>query len=152
MSYVIALDLSLSNTGIAIFDDTGNCIKLLSIDTKKEKDHPKKLYLLSKVLKALKKEYKPKTVVIEQGFTRFNLSTQAIFKVMGVANLIFHDIEQILYHSTTVRKEVLGKGNAKKEDLQKFILNTYKNITFEDLDQSDAFGLGVCYFKKKGVL
>ena len=66
--------------------------------------------------------------------------------------MIFYDVEQTCYHATTIRKEVLGYGNAKKEDVQRFILDNYKDIHFKDMDQSDAFAAGLCYFKKKGVI
>jgi len=149
---IIAFDLSLSNTGIAIFDDNGQCKELVSIDTHKEKTHPLKLILIEKIMRSLKRKYKPKIIIIEESFTRFNKSTQAIYKVRGITDLIFYDVEQICYHATSVRKEILGHGNAKKEELQKFILENYKNIEFKNTDESDAFGVGLCYFKKKGVI
>ena len=148
----MALDLSLNNTGIAIFDDNGQCKELISIDTHKEKLHPLKLKLIEKIMRSIKKKYKPSLIVIEESFTRFNKSTQAIYKVRGITDLIFYDVEQVCYHATTIRKEILGHGNAKKEEVQKFILENYKNIIFEDMDQSDAFGAGLCYFKKQGVV
>ena len=135
---IIAFDLSLSNTGIAVFDDSGQCKELISIDTHKEKTHPLKLKLIEKIMRSIKRKYKPSRIVIEESFTRFNKSTQAIYKCRGV--------------TTTIRKEVLGYGNAKKEDVQRFILDNYKDIHFKDMDQSDAFAAGLCYFKKKGVI
>jgi Holliday junction resolvasome RuvABC endonuclease subunit len=149
---IICFDLSLSNTGVAIFDADGRCIKLLSIDTQKEKTHPLKLRKIEKTLRSIKKKYKPSVVVIEESFTRFNKSTHAIYKVRGITELIFYDAEQVCYHATTVRKEVLGRGNLKKEDLRNYIVGHYENITFSDYDQSDAFGLGLCYLKKRGVI
>lgn len=149
---IIAFDLSLSNTGIVIFDDAGKCQKLISIDTHKEETHSLKLRKIEKIMRKIKKEYKPKLIVIEESFTRFNKSTQAIYKVRGITDLIFWDVPQICYQSTTVRKEVLGKGNAKKKELQDFILENYPDINFEDLDQSDAYGLALCYFKKSREL
>jgi len=149
---IIAFDLSLSNTGIAIFNDTGDWIESLSVDTKKESNYSLKLRKIEKAFKQLKKKYKPSVIVIEESFTRFNKSTQAIYRVRGIAELVFYDVEQVCYHATSVRKEVLGHGNAKKEDLQRFILDNYKNSIFSDMDQSDAFGLAICYFKKKGIL
>ena len=149
MGNIIALDLSMSNTGVAIFDDKGQCKELFSIDTHKDKTHPLKLRNIEKAMRKIKKKYKPELILIEEAFTRFNKSTQALYKVRGIAELIFYNIEQICYASTTVRKTVCGKGNIKKEELRNFILENYKNIEFGDLDQSDAFGLALCYFKKE---
>ena len=152
MEYIVSLDLSLSNTGVAIFDYEGNCKKLLSIDTNKGDNHSLRLKRIEKALKKIKKEYKPNLVLIEETHPQFANSARIIAMVRGVAILVFYNVEQITYQPTMIRKEVLGKGNAKKEELQNFILENYKDIKFDDLDQSDAFGLGLCYFKKKGII
>lgn len=149
MSNIVALDLSLSNTGIAVFTDDANCISLFSVATKSEMITQKRLEIIATAMKKLKKDFKPLVVVIEQGFTRFNTSTQQLFRVHGVVNYIFHDIEQIYFHSTSVRKTVLGAGNLKKEDSRIFVSKNYPEVIFSDLDQVDAFVLGLCYFKNK---
>ena len=149
MNYILCLDLSLSNTGIVVFDEYGNWVKLQSIDTHKDEGHPLKLKHIADDLIKIKKKYKPSLVVIEQGFTRFNRSTQALYKVHGLVNYLFSDVEQLYYASTSVRKKVLGKGNVNKKELQDFINQEYPEVPFDDLDQSDAFALGLCYFKEK---
>ena len=83
-NYILCFDLSLSNTGIAGFDDSGVCIELLSIGTEKEKTHPLKLRKIEQTMLSLKKKYNPQEIIIEESFTRFNKSTQAIFKVRGI--------------------------------------------------------------------
>lgn len=152
MEYIIALDLSLSNSGVAVFSQDGKIKKLLSIATDPSQETPIRLKNIGSKLLKLKKEYKPKVVVIEEGFTRYNISTQQLFKVHGLVNYLFAGTEQIRYYSGTVRKLVTGKGNIKKEEARDYILNKYKNIEFEDLDQSDAFLLGLCYFIDKKII
>ena len=71
-----------------------------------------------------------------------------LYRVHGLAQYIFYNIEQIYYHATTVRATVMKKGNANKEELRNFILNKYKNLKFDDDDQSDAYALGLCHFIK----
>ena len=149
---IITFDLSLSNSGIAIFNDAGECIKLLSIDTNKGDTYPKRLKHIEKEFLKLRRAYKPDRIVFEESFTRFNKSTQAIYRVRGLAELVFYRAKQYCYHATTIRKEVLGKGNAKKEDVYNYACVTYPQLKFEDYDQSDAFAIGLCYFKRKGVL
>ena len=150
MEYIIALDLSLSNSGVAIFSQDGKIKKLLSIATDPSQETPIRLKNIGSKLLKIKKEYRPSVVVIEEGFTRYNISTQQLFKVHGLVNYLFSGTEQIRYHSGTVRKIVTGKGNIKKEEARDYILNNYKDVKFEDLDQSDAFLLGLCYFKDRG--
>ena len=64
--YILCFDLSLSNTGIAIFDDSGTCVELLSIGTDKEKTHPLKLRKIEQAMRKLKKKYNPKEIIIEE--------------------------------------------------------------------------------------
>lgn len=149
---ILALDLSLSNSGVAVFDSRGNVLELKSINTDKEKTHPLKLKKIAKEFTAIKKKYKPNLVLIEQGFTRFNKSTQAIYKTVGVVNYLFFDVEQIYINVKSIRKALLGNGNAKKDMVQDYILSEYRDLEFKNFDESDAFLLGLAYFKEKGVL
>jgi Holliday junction resolvasome RuvABC endonuclease subunit len=147
---IMCFDISLSNTGVAIFDDVGNPIEFSSIDTRRETLYPMKLKIIEKAILKLKKKYKPSLIVMEESFTKFNKSTQAIYRVRGIIELLFYNVEQVCFHATSIRKELLGKGNAKKEEVQKHIISEYPNLKFDDMDQSDAFAVGLCYFKKKG--
>ena len=97
------------------------------------------------------KEYTPEIVLIEQGFTLFNTSTQAIFRVHGLVNYLFSQYEQIYYPATTIKKIIGGKGNMKKEEIQEVIYKKYPNVKFKNLDESDAFSIGEAYFIKKGI-
>lgn len=149
---IICFDLSLSSTGVAVFRDDGICVKLLTIDTEKEKGHPLKLRKIEKEMRRIKKEYKPNLIIIEEGFTRFHKSTHAIYKCRGVAELIFYNVEQLFYNVKTIRRELLNNGNANKKEVQDFILKKYKKLTFNNMDESDAFAIGFFYFKTKGVI
>lgn len=151
-TYVYALDLSLNSTGICLFTNDGLFVKATTIDTHSEKETKLKLSIIGKAFIELIKEYQPSVVVIEQGFTLYNTSTQAIFKVHGLANYIFANFEQIYYPSTTVKKIVGGKGNISKEELRDIIVAKYSNVKFNSLDESDAFSVGLTFLIKKGII
>lgn len=152
MKYVIAIDISLSSSGVAIFSQDGKIKKLLTVETDSKSDTQIRLKKIADEMNKIKKEYSPSVVVLEQGFSRFNISTQQLFRCHGLINYLFWDVEQVYYHSTTVRKVVYGKGNIKKEILRDYILEKYKDIEFRNLDESDAVGVGLCFFKDKGIL
>ena len=149
---VIAFDLSLSCSGYSIFRDDGKFVKTGHIATDGEESTPLRLRYISKCLNKLKKEYKPNKIIIEQGFSRHAKSTQQIFRVHGIVNLIFYNVEQIEIHATHVRKIVTGHGNIKKEELNQYIIENYPNIEFNNLDEMDSYVLGIAYFKEKGVI
>jgi Holliday junction resolvasome RuvABC endonuclease subunit len=148
--YVYALDLSMNSTGVCIFTDDGIFVKAVTIDTKHLDETKLKLRMIGKEFINLMKEYYPKVVVIEQGFTLYNKSTQAIFRVHGIANYIFCTFEQIYYPATTVKKIVGGRGNMTKEEIRDIIMKNYPDVKFNSLDESDAFALGLAYFTEHG--
>jgi Holliday junction resolvasome RuvABC endonuclease subunit len=77
--YIYALDLSQNSSGICIFTNDGKFVKAFTIDTNGEKETRLKLKLIGNRFIEIMKEYPPDTIVIEQGFTLYNQSTQAIF-------------------------------------------------------------------------
>lgn len=151
-SYIWALDISMSNTGISIFSNDGTCKYVCSIGTKSGDNHQTKLKHIGKELLKLKKKYSPTKLIIEAGFTRFNNSTQALYKCHGLVNYLFAEIDQIYYPPMTIKKVVGGKGNLKKEEMRDIVLTKYPNMKFDNLDQSDSFTIGLCYFYKTGAL
>ena len=144
--YIYALDLSLNSTGVCIFNSDGNCIKTLTIDTNGEKETPKKLKIIGETFLELIKRYDPERIIIEQGFTRYNKSTQQIFRVHGLVNYLFCDYPQEYYPSSTIKKVITGKGNATKEEVISIIKLEHPDMKFKNYDESDAFAVGQTYF------
>jgi Holliday junction resolvasome RuvABC endonuclease subunit len=148
---ILCLDLSLSNSGVSLFDNSGNIELCFSIPTNAKDTHGERLNIIADKLLEIKQKYKIDILVIENGFIMHNKSSQAIFKVRGVVEYLFYNCELILYPPTTVKKAITGKGSAKKEELQQKLENCF-NIKFKDLDQSDSFALGITYFLEKGII
>jgi len=144
--YTIAFDLSLNSTGYSVFNNRGKLIEMGTIDTNNIPDIPNKLHAIGKKAKSIKRKYKISAIVIERGFTRFNNVTQKIFRVFGIINYLFYDVEQIYITSKEVRKRVCGNGNIKKEDFFEHIKNTNKRVKFKNNDEADSYALGKAYF------
>ena len=150
--YILALDLSLSNTGCCIFDGKGIPLELVSIPTNSKDTHGQRLKIIADKLLEIRSKYNISIVVLEKGFTRFNTSTQTIFKVHGIANYIFYDCEQIYYAPSTIKKIVCGKGNADKDEVKTIIKLIFPSLDFKNNDESDAASIGYAYFLDNGVL
>lgn len=148
MSYIYGLDLSMSDTGITIFDDT-KPIFIGSVATNPEKSHGERLKEIYDFLLFLKEKYPPSVVCIERGFTRFNKSTQVVYRVVGIVNMLFYDIEQIYYSPKQVKASLVD-GKASKEDLSNKINEMYPDIIFKNNDESDAFAIVLTYLKLRG--
>jgi len=149
--YVISLDTSLSNTGYCVFDTDGKPLKIGSIATTGKNSHGERLKIIAEVLLDLRKQYDISTIIFERGFIKYNNSTQALFKVIGVANYIFYDCETIYYAPATIKKIVCGNGRADKELVQQKIKRVFPFLQFDDRDQSDAVSVGYVYFLDKGT-
>lgn len=157
--YIYGLDPSLKNSGVVIIDeDTKEIVYVGSVRTDNIKEYkklpeetrnPKKLRFIYEELTKLTKEYPPSVAVIERGFTRFNASTQVIFRVHGIFNLVFSEVENIYYPAKTIR-ETLYKGNATKEEVED-ILSKHLNIKFKSDDESDAMAVVYAYLVKHGL-
>jgi len=100
------------------------------------------------------KEYDVDYVVRERGFSRFNASTQALFKAAGVYEYsIFEAIQttgKLIVQAddiapTTIKKMLTGSGVASKDDVAEAVaeFGPYRNN-----DESDAVALGVAFIKK----
>ena len=107
LNYIWGLDLSMSNTGISIFDKIGNPVFIGSIPTNKDFSHGKRLKEIYDYLSLLKDKYYPDILCIERGFNRFNKSSEAIWKVNGVVDLLFNNEEIIFYSPKTIKKMII---------------------------------------------
>jgi Holliday junction resolvasome RuvABC endonuclease subunit len=152
LQYLYGLDLSMEQTGVTIFDlDTKLPIHICSISTNKNLSHGMRLYVIAKTFTNLKERFPPKLIAIERGFSRFPTSTQVIFRVHGVANLFFRDVEQIYYPPKTI-KECILKGGSTKVQVRKRIEETYPDTVFANEDESDSFAIGLTYLIKNNFI
>lgn len=150
--YLYGLDLSMEQTGVTIFNlETKQPIHICSIPTNKNHTHGKRLYIIAKTFTNLKETYPPKIVAIERGFSRFPTATQVIFRVHGVTNLFFREVEQIYYPPKTVKEAILN-GTSTKIQVRKKIEEIYPNIKFANEDESDSFAIGLTYLIKSGLI
>ena len=150
--YILALDVSLVNTGGSVFDKEGNVIEVFSVPTSAKDSTQVRLKKIADFFIALKKKYEFELVVFEKGFSKFAGATQQIFRVIGVINCLLWKSEQIYIAATTVKKTVSGSGKADKEQVKKAVLKQWKDIEVNNDDESDSLAVGLTYFKQQGIL
>lgn len=115
---ILALDISTRSTGW--FVDKDSC-GLIQIDGKL--DFPQKLVFFRKELNKILKEYKPKTVVMEdvhyrRGFSNIH-TVKALAKFGGVATELAASkrMKTVLMTATAARKTLEFEGKVTKEDV-----------------------------------
>jgi crossover junction endodeoxyribonuclease RuvC len=150
--YIYACDISLSNTGLAIFSENGNPVKITSISTNSKDKHPQRLKVIADSILELRKVYSPLVMIYESGFYRFSISTKAIYKCIGLIEYLFNNVNQYSYAPSTIRKVVCGSGRANKDDVEKVVSRIFPYLSFENQDQSDACAVGLCYFMENGII
>jgi Holliday junction resolvasome RuvABC endonuclease subunit len=145
--YIWGLDLSMSNSGVAILDGC-KPVFIGSIPTKDKDTHGVRLKYIYDYLDALKDKYPPEVVCIERGFSRYNTSTAVLYRVHGCVNMLFYDVKQIYYPPKKV-KEAIVKGTAKKEEIMNKILEWFPYLDFHCDDESDALAVALTYLIKE---
>lgn len=97
-------------------------------------------------------------VVREKGFSRHAATTQKLFKVVGVSDLVAHKwgfgcVAEL--SPPTVKLAVTGNGRAEKAQVQeavrKYLTPECADMKFESDDVSDAVAVGIAYLLKQGV-
>ena len=146
--YIYGLDLSMSDTGVTIFDGD-KPVFIGSIATNPKKTHGERLKEIYDFLSFLKDKYTPDVVCIERGFNRFNKSSEAVWKVAGIVNMLFYEVAQVYYSPNEV-KATLVNGKASKEEVANKIIEIYPEVNFKNNDESDSFAIVVTHLIKTG--
>ena len=149
--YVYGFDLSMSCTGISIFDLNGNIVKVCSIATNDKDTHGKRLKTIADFILVLKEQYPAKKIIIERAFSRFNVSTAVLYRCHGLLNYLFYDCEQIYYTPKDIKAVILN-GKATKKQIQEKIIEIYPDIKFENEDESDSTSVVLTYFIKNKII
>lgn len=158
--YVIAFDLSLSNTGYAVGELSGNTVKVVrygSIGTRRyaSRSQGMRLSYILDELSHLLYEYgdQVKKLVKERSFSNGRIqASQIIQKVNGVFEVVAYiagldDWEE--YAPTSVKKLVTGDGRASKEQVAQAVTEA-TGITTKINDESDAIAVLMAHCAKAG--
>lgn len=140
MSKIMGVDCDSNKIAIVCMDKSGrikNHVLLIS----HEKDSKKKLVALIDMFKTQLKGISPDVVYIEDSIFIQNYKTsKVISEVIGNIkyNSAYEGIDCCAIAVTTWKKMVVGKGNAKKEDVAFFVDKKYPELKSEMQDIKDA--------------
>jgi len=163
---ILAMDLSLNLPAMAVLEIRDNkpyIVDTYYVDNKKKtkaKTAEKLSYISDQLIEIYQKHTDITHMVREKGFSRFANTTQLLFRVVGVSDLIGYDIygcKEIEELSTTeVKRFVAGYGKADKSEVEdgvRELLNEdQKDYKFYSDDVSDAVAVGLAYYIKRGLL
>lgn len=161
---ILAMDLSLNCPGFAVLDIADGKVKLIEKttvnnirDAKKEacrrKSTPQKLREIAQMIQRLIAEHKPELFVRERGFSRHNVATQTLFRVVGVSDLVVYEAaHQEIYEiaPSVVKRLVAGSGSAEKIHIERELDQYIGFQLYGTQDESDAVAVGIAWAIQEG--
>ncbi|MER2006514.1 MAG: crossover junction endodeoxyribonuclease RuvC [Psychrobacillus sp.] len=170
--YLFGLDISLKNTGVAIYDlEKKEFVYIGSFNTEgiratreyKNLDATSvKLHKISEWFEDLIEQYPPYFASIEQMVKvdrkidgkniGVNINeVKGIAKATGVIQEHLWNVPTSFYYPSEV-KAVIAKGNASKEVVQNTILHYFPELKFANFDESDATALALTQLINVGII
>jgi crossover junction endodeoxyribonuclease RuvC len=152
---IFGVDPGTMLTGFGIIKSLGNNITYINsgiIKTDPKNDLSSKLHTIYLKLDEEIKKYKPDIFCVETAFYGKNVqSAMKIGYVRGVAMLVasLNGVICVEYSPREIKKAVVGKGAASKEQVQ-FMIRNLLNLDKDILkfDETDALATAVCHSVK----
>ncbi|MDA2128710.1 crossover junction endodeoxyribonuclease RuvC [Bacillus cereus] len=155
----LGLDMSLASAGVAVIDLVDGELRIVHkqrIKTNPKQRHGERLHKIAAELKSVMLEYQPfDTVVREQGFSRFAKTTQALFKVIGVSDLVLRDYAIVEISPTTIKRIMTGDGKADKEAVERAVRKIMRlddDYIFLSDDESDACAIVLTHLIQSNLI
>lgn len=160
------MDLSLNLPAFCVSeinDGKFTIIELSHVDNKKKTKFTtaQKLQEIANEIRRLIDKHGPFDVIVrEKGFSRYANTTQLLFRVVGISDLVALEngdciaVEEI--PPTTIKSIVAGYSRASKEEVEEGVRELLpehqKEMEFYSDDESDAVAVGLTYCIRKGLL
>ena len=158
VEYIVGADISLLRPAFALikFDGKITIEKVTVVDNKgnstkkNKKPIPQILYEIAEEFS----EFIDPTFSFakERSFSRFNKSTQQLFRTVGVIEeTLWREVgtEFVEFSPTDIKKCIAGDGKASKEDVGEGIKKYIGDISFPGDDEADAIAAAITYLIKE---
>lgn len=144
----LSFDLSRRATGIVYWEDT----KPTDTEILRLPDGylGQQLYIWDGYLLSLLKWYEPNWMAYEDARAVSKQHGQILFGMVGILLMraYLSDTLTVGYPQTIVKKELAGKGNAKKPEMVAAARERYPELDITDDNVADALGVGLCALAK----
>ncbi len=164
---ILAMDLSLNLPAFAVCCVRGGDLfveALYHCDNKRpaKLTHSEKLERVRQQIEAIAKVHGNFDYICrERGFSRFNKTTQTLYKVVGMSDWACYEYlnskEIYEYPPTSIKCALTGVGKASKEQVEQAVRQRLKavgqaDLTFYSDDESDAVACAMCHCDKMNLL
>lgn len=151
MARLLGIDPGLQFTGWGIIEVDGNRLRHLGdgvIATVASEDVPQRLKMLHEALTALLREWRPDEAAVEETYVNRNgAATLKLGYARGVALVVpaLLGIPVAEYGAKTVKKAVVGTGNADKSQVQMMVRRLLPGGAIRRADAADALAVAICH-------
>ena len=152
---VIGIDPGLQKTGYAVLEKNGNKFVILTsglITTEKESIAQRLTFIYRKLVEIIDR-FSPALLAVESGFYSKNVdSLIKMSEVKGVVILAgsLKGLEVFEYSPAIVKKAIVGRGNATKEQVRFMVEQITKEKIQKGFDVSDAVAIALCHLQRAG--
>lgn len=163
---ILAMDLSLNLPAFCVAEVVGGVFTIIEISHVDNKKKTKwttaqKLQAIANEIRRLIDKHGAFDVIVrEKGFSRYANTTQLLFRVVGISDLVALEngdciaVEEI--PPTTIKSIIAGYSRASKEEVEEGVRELLpehqKEMEFYSDDESDAVAVGLTYCLRKGLL
>lgn len=94
-------------------------------------------------------------LVRERGFSRFRNETQALFKIVGITDLVAWQTKELVFDEIapkSVKKVVAGSGDASKDEVAAALTWFVGEQEYECDDESDSVAVGIAWLILNGYI
>ncbi|ANS49301.1 hypothetical protein BT246_39550 [Bacillus thuringiensis] len=156
---VLSIDTSLGSPGIAAIDVINGKPKLIDVSHVKTKS-TEPIALRTKTIEAWAhlfiRKYAPFDLIVREGFaSKIPHTNYTVFSAWNAVDRALNDFGLKVDDSigqASVKKKLLGKGRAEKEEVEAGVRRYVEWGEFETFDESDAAGIGLAYLIDKGII
>ena len=148
---ILGIDPGLRVTGFGVIDKAGAALSYVTsgcIRTKDAESTPERLRTILDGLAEIIRTHGPAQVVVEEVFVNVNpQSTLLLGQARGAAvcAAVLADLPVAEYTALQVKQAVVGKGHARKEQVQEMVKRLLKLPGYPSPDAADALACAICH-------
>ncbi|PPR78940.1 MAG: Crossover junction endodeoxyribonuclease RuvC [Alphaproteobacteria bacterium MarineAlpha2_Bin1] len=148
---VLGLDPGLNNTGWGLIRVSGSALSHVDngvIKISNKNTLPERLSLIYQSLLKIVESYSPNSAAVEEVFLNKNPnSTLKLGQARGISLLVpaNYGIPVSEYSSTKIKKSLVGKGHAEKEQVRVMVKHLLPGCIINGYDAADALAVAICH-------
>ncbi|MGF1433296.1 crossover junction endodeoxyribonuclease RuvC [Bacillus thuringiensis] len=156
---VLSIDTSLGCPGIAVIDVINGKPKLIDVSHVKTKS-TEPIALRTQIIEAWSllfiRNYAPFDLIVREGFSsKIAYTNYTVFSAWNAVDRALNSFGLAVDDSigqASVKKKLLGKGRAEKEEVEAGVRRYVEWDEFKTSDESDACAIGLAYLLDKGII